>query len=260
MFCKQNLESVRLYFNCDKILDELGAKGACWQNNVFLHSLYSNTETLLHEIAHAAQWLKFGNSETGLNNTVSVKEDSCEEEARHFARFYGRENRHFPLTHPCSASVMLDPVSEHLLVDCQIIGHASPRWKTAKTEQQRIENNQVLALKRANAVQQYFETQLRKNLSKFSLKFRYNQTFANDDAVPSGTVVIGTQSRGQQDSIVATGGNKKSVDPNYQRVDLSIRIARKTTEIYPTKVKHVYNQYTKTKFWYVSVGILRWFN
>ena len=32
-----------------------------------------------------------------------------------------------------------------LTVKCQIVGHASPRWKSAKSEAERVQNNEVLS-------------------------------------------------------------------------------------------------------------------
>lgn len=146
---------------------------------------------------------------------------------------------------------MSDP---KIIVDCVITAHASPRWKAARNEQERVQKNEQLARERGQKVKGVIEQQLRTKLSGFDLDFKFDQTISDEDSLPKNTVVIGDVNRGQRDSIVATGGDTKNDEAKYRRVDVEVRIARKTEEFYPTEVVHKYDQPTKTKFWYVSVG------
>lgn len=140
-----------------------------------------------------------------------------------------------------------------LTVDCKIVGHASPRWRSAPSEQQRVARNDVLSLQRADAVQRAFETALTKELAGFSLKFLHDVSYA-DDAQPDRTVVIGAEARGQRDSLLLAGGNRANDDAKYRRTDLTVRIARATQDAMPTKVRRRWEHTTKTKNWYVNVG------
>lgn len=142
---------------------------------------------------------------------------------------------------------------DHLLVDCQIVGHASPRWKSAPSEGERVHRNEVLSVQRANAVQKYFETAFKSKLKGYTMEFRY-ASILDDDSVPSGTILVGATGRGQGESIVSAHGDKSADDQQYRRVDLSVRVARKNTEVIPTRVKNKWGHSTKTKSWWVSVG------
>jgi hypothetical protein len=84
-----------------------------------------------------------------------------------------------------------------LTVQCKIVGHASPRWKSALTESRRVGNNEVLSRRRADAVMNEFKSDLTKELGKYQLKFLENVSYA-DDAQPSDTAVIGSEARGQR--------------------------------------------------------------
>lgn len=141
----------------------------------------------------------------------------------------------------------------HLTVDCKIVGHASPRWRSASSENQRVGKNEALSLQRANVVQHAFEAALTKELAGFSLKFLHDVSYS-EDTQPDRTAVIGTEARGQRDSLVAAGGNRANDDAKYRRTDLTVRIARATQDSMPTKVEHRWGHTTKTKNWYVGVG------
>lgn len=144
--------------------------------------------------------------------------------------------------------------SPELTVQCKIVGHASPRWKSASMESQRVGNNQALSQRRADAVMRELEADLAKELGKYRVKFLENVSYA-DDTQPSDTVVIGWEAMGQRESLLSAGGNKANDDAKYRRVDITVRIARSTQDTMPTKVQRRYERSTKSKFWYVSVGV-----
>jgi hypothetical protein len=252
----QDLGGVLLHFGNDELLDALGARGACWRNHVFLHSNHCDQATILHEVTHAAQWLRFGDRGSRPAGSISAADDPCEQEADRFARPMtgARGPNAIGVTQPCSAEFLLAP-SGRLIVDCRMIGHASPRWSNAPTEQERVRRNEVLSVNRADAVAQYFESELRSNLKGRDLEFRYNQTSPDDSSLPDNTVLVGSTGRGQRDSILLARGDKFNDDREYRRVDLDVRIARKTEEWIPTVVKRKLGIPTKTKFWYVSTAL-----
>jgi hypothetical protein len=148
---------------------------------------------------------------------------------------------------------MGDP-SRKLLVNCTITAHASPRWKGARTEQQRIENNEQLASQRAEAVKKIIAQQLKKKLTGYSLEFIFDQSILDEDSLPDNSVVVGAVGRGQRDSILIAKGDRSNDDEIYRRVDIDVRLARRLEEEIPTEVLHRYKQPTKSRFWYVSAS------
>ena len=145
-------------------------------------------------------------------------------------------------------------VYRKIIVDCMITAHASPRWKGARTEQQRVLQNELLARRRSEAVKKAIVEKLRAKLCDFSLEFVFDQSIVDDDSLPDGGVLVGAVSRGQNDSLIAAKGDRSNDDPLYRRVDIDVRIARKLDEAIPTEVVHAYKQATKSRFWYVSAS------
>lgn len=121
-------------------------------------------------------------------------------------------------------------------------------------ESQRVGNNEALSRHRADAVMKEFKSDLTKELGKYRLKFLENVSYA-DDTQPNDTVVIGSEARGQRESLLSAGGNRANDDAKYRRSDVTIRIARSTQDAMPTKVQRRYERSTKSKFWYASVGV-----
>jgi hypothetical protein len=145
-------------------------------------------------------------------------------------------------------------VTPRLVVDVGIIGQASPRWRGANTDADRIENNQRLSESRATAVKSIVEQTLKKALASMNLTFQYDVSYSDDSSIPDKTVVVGTSGRGQSDAIVAAHGDKRNNDPQFRRVDVRIRIAQQLQEYVPRRVISTYKQSTKTTIWYVSVA------
>ena len=141
-----------------------------------------------------------------------------------------------------------------LTVQAKIVGHASPRWKTATSEAQRIQNNEILSKRRADAFMNEFKAALAKELGKYRLNFFENVSYA-DDLQPDHTAVIGSEGRGQRDSLLLAGGNRANDAAIFRRTDVTIRVARSTQDLMPTKVQQRSERSTKSKFWYVSVGV-----
>ena len=145
------------------------------------------------------------------------------------------------------------PPHLRLIVDCKVVGHASPRWRAASSERQRVERNEKLSLKRAEGVSKAFEVALTKELGGILLKFLRDVTYA-DNSQPDQTAVIGTEAHGQRDSLLLAGGDRTNDDAKYRRTDLTVRVARATQDEMPTKVRRRWKHITKTKTWHVNVG------
>lgn len=145
-------------------------------------------------------------------------------------------------------------VHRKIVVDCRITAHASPRWKGARTEQQRVLENAMLAQRRMEAVKRVVVEKLRAKLCDVSLEFLFDQSIADDDSLPNHGVLVGAVNRGQVDSLAAARGDRSNDDSLYRRVDIAVRIARRLDEAVPTEVVHAYKQGTKSRFWYVSAS------
>ena len=142
-----------------------------------------------------------------------------------------------------------------LVVDVQIEGQASPRWRGAASEAERIENNQRLSEARSNAVEKLTEQSLKNSLAPADLKFQYNLSYPDNASVPDQTVLINASGKGQSESLPAAHGDRRNNDPNFRRVDVRVRVAHRLQENIPRRVTHNYEQSTRTRFWYVSVAM-----
>jgi hypothetical protein len=99
-----------------------------------------------------------------------------------------------------------------------------------------------------------FKSDLGQALGKYKLRFLQDVEFA-EDAQPDATAVLGTESRGQRDSLLLTGGNRTDDSMLFRRTDVTVRIARSTQDMMPTKVRERWDRSTRSKFWYASVGV-----
>jgi len=140
-----------------------------------------------------------------------------------------------------------------LTVRVEIVGHASPLWKGAKTEDERVKNNDVLSKQRAEAFMREFKPALEKALGKYQLNFvTASHTEGNE---PDRSATVGTWGIGQRESLRKAGGDKTNNASIYRRTDVVVQIARSVQEQLPEKVTRTYQRSTKSKFWYASVGV-----
>jgi hypothetical protein len=142
-----------------------------------------------------------------------------------------------------------------LTVRCQIVGHASPQWKGARTEAERVKNNDVLAQQRGEAFMREFKPALEKALGKYLLNFSTTSYAKGDEHEPDRYAVIDSYGRGQDDSLRLAGGDKTNNASTYRRADVVVEIARTISEQVRTRVVQPYQRSTKSKFWWASVGV-----
>jgi hypothetical protein len=245
----QDLSTVRVHRGSDRLLAALEASALCSRDQIVAGSQGVDPATLTHELVHAAQWLKYGSTADWQAGSISNRDDACEIEAESWEMAPTGA-----ILHPCTAELARHVVGRRLILDCQITGHASPRWRGAPSEKDRVSKNDMLARQRSEAVAKYFEERLRKSLSSYKLQFRYNESFDDDSNIPNDTAVIGSLGRGQRDTIIEAKGNKQADDPKYRRTDLSVRVARVIQESMPVRVRKQWGHSTKTKWWRVGIG------
>lgn len=105
-----------------------------------------------------------------------------------------------------------------------IVGHASPRWRSATSAKSRDQNNERLSAQRAQSVRRQVESELRRLLPNQDLVFEYNYSLA-DPASASADVVLGTEARGSRLTIIEAGKRAHAAnDPEMRRVEVNIRL------------------------------------
>jgi hypothetical protein len=110
-----------------------------------------------------------------------------------------------------------------------VIGHASPRWRSAKGAAAADQQNARLSEVRAESVRREIERQLRLLLGSQHLVFEYNYTPV-DPTAGSADIVLGEEARGSQETLIEAGGRARQAnDPAMRRVEVSVRL-RSTIE------------------------------
>ena len=144
--------------------------------------------------------------------------------------------------------------SPQLTVKCQIVGHSSPRWRSAPTDTQRVLSNENLSRQRADALMSEFRTALSRSLGQYQLKFIENRSYA-EELQPDQSMVIEAESMGQRQSLRDAGGDRTNDDAKYRRCDLLVKIARSTQDEMPTKIVEKSLRSSRSHFWYASTGV-----
>lgn len=105
-------------------------------------------------------------------------------------------------------------------VEVSLIGHASPRWKSAESPKIADRKNMQLSQRRVKNVRQIVERTIRFELKDHNLTFKFNESHKKDEN--PGTVVIGTDAMGSKETLKETGGDRSAVGKNLQRVDVRV--------------------------------------
>lgn len=103
-----------------------------------------------------------------------------------------------------------------------VIGHASPRWRSAKGAEAADQQNARLSQERAEAVRREVEHQLRLLLGNRHLVFEYNYT-PLDPTAGNADVVLGSEARGSRETLIEAGERgRKADDPAMRRVEVTV--------------------------------------
>jgi uncharacterized protein DUF4157 len=109
-----------------------------------------------------------------------------------------------------------------------VVGHASPRWRSATGAQAADRENARLSEERAEAVRREIVRQLHALLGNRDLVFEYNYTAVDPTAGPA-DVVLGTESRGSRETLVEAGERARHADDAaMRRVEVSVRLRSNT--------------------------------
>ena len=103
-----------------------------------------------------------------------------------------------------------------------VIGHASPRWRSAKGAEAADQQNARLSLERADTVRREVEHQLRLLLGNRHLVFEYNYTPV-DPTAGNADVVLGSEARGSRETLIEAGERgRQANDPAMRRVEVTV--------------------------------------
>lgn len=137
-----------------------------------------------------------------------------------------------------------------IVVKCDVVGHSSPRWRKAKSDEQRETKNHDLSLRRARVAAAYFKESLSDKLSGLKVKFLEDVSVDETD-IPDSTAIVGSTGRGSRDTLPAAGGDTSNDDAEFRRADLSVKITRATFEtvVVVTKDGEKWYRSTRSRFW-----------
>jgi len=136
----------------------------------------------------------------------------------------------------------------------RIVGHASPRWRSATSSREADRKNARLSERRAQAVRRQVEQQLRDMLPNRDLVFEYDYEPADPLAEPA-DVVLGTESRGSTETLVEAGPRGRAADdPAMRRVELRVDLHSATETEVEEEVERAERRPGATTHWALWVG------
>lgn len=105
-----------------------------------------------------------------------------------------------------------------------VIGHASPRWRSAKGAEAADQHNARLSQERAEAVRREVQHQLPLLLGNQHLVFEYNYTPV-DPTAGNADVVLGSEARGSRETLIEAGERgRQANDPTMRRVEVTVHL------------------------------------
>lgn len=142
-------------------------------------------------------------------------------------------------------------------VTVAVTGHASPRWKGARSAPQADAFNQQLSRKRENAVRARVETLLREALPDQQLIFEYAPSQPADDPFDlSATVDVESTAVGSQTTLQEAGKAGRSAnDAGMRRVDLGIDLSSAIDTVQDTTVHEKRPTSGATRNWSLKMGM-----
>jgi hypothetical protein len=126
----------------------------------------------------------------------------------------------------------------------RVTGHASARWKSARTGKQAAERNQALSERRAEAVKELI---LRELSGKVPVPVDVDVCVL--DADEGDAVTVGGHGEGSREALERTGGDRRSNEQRDRRVDIAAELA--TTEERSDRVR--VRQSSRTRDWEFTI-------
>jgi hypothetical protein len=143
-------------------------------------------------------------------------------------------------------------------VTVAVTGHASPRWKGARSNPQADAFNLALSHKREDAVRQRVEALLREALPDEQLVFEYAQSRVSDpDPLDiSATVDVDSSAVGSRTTLQEAGkAGRGANDPAMRRVDLGIDLSSAIDTVQDTTTHQKRRVSGATRNWAIKMGM-----
>lgn len=141
------------------------------------------------------------------------------------------------------------------LVRIHVVGHASPRWRAAKSADEADRLNAALSEARAQTVRTEVERQVRAALPNHDLDVRYDYT-PIDPRVERGGVILGTESRGSRETLAEAGKRGRAAnEPEMRRVDVMVNLSAFTETSLGQVYERTRSVSAATRDWAVKVGL-----
>jgi hypothetical protein len=135
-----------------------------------------------------------------------------------------------------------------------VVGHASPRWRSATGVRDADQRNALLSKRRAESVRTEIEHQLRQLLPGRDLVFEYSYTLV-DPTTGNADVVLGTRGRGSGDTLIEAGKRgRQANDPAMRRVDIDVHLHSAIETDVEETVEKVKRQSGATTEWSILIA------
>jgi hypothetical protein len=134
-----------------------------------------------------------------------------------------------------------------------LVGHASPRWKSAKSAEEADKKNLELSQKRVHSVRQAVERIIRFKLKDHKLTFSFDESQAPEEH--PGEVSIGTLAKGSQEALVESGGDRSAVGKHFQRVDIRVDLTHLIAGEAPSQEIRLAYESPATRDWALNLGV-----
>ena len=138
----------------------------------------------------------------------------------------------------------------HLRV--RIVAHASPRWRSAKSDKEADSENQKLSLQRAQTVKAIVDGELRDTIGS-DARIEYDVGY-EPGREPEGGVDVSTEGHGSRDTLKEAKGNRQADEESQRRVDVFVERIDRTQEHTPRSTAAA-KRTVKTRMWWINVDL-----
>ncbi len=118
--------------------------------------------------------------------------------------------------------------TNRLVAFINVVGHASPRWRSTSSPEKADKKNAALAARRADAVAKQTKMHLTELLPNKDLAFDVNMSV--DEQVDVGPdLIVGSESRGSRQTLIEAGARGRTAnDQSMRRVDVEVQLRHST--------------------------------
>jgi hypothetical protein len=137
----------------------------------------------------------------------------------------------------------------------RVVGHASPRWRGAPTDQAKDENNERLAEQRAGWVALAVEMDLDRLLPGHQIRFVHDTQVVVDPLTDPSELSLTQQARGSHETLGEAGQRGRTAnDPAMRRVEVSVTVHEGAETFVGEDVLHTEPKPAATTHWSIWVN------